>query len=86
MPMSRLHHRAKQSLSGPDGGALNRGEISRTNVAVCFIEIEALVVCEFAFQHDMAVNTVCESSSQPDVVGRSLRDAKPIEKYSSFHS
>lgn len=86
MPMSGLNHRSEQSVRDSDRSALDRDEIPRRDIVKGFIEVEPVIVGKFAFQHDMTVNPISESGTQSDVVGCGLRDAEPIEKYSSFHS
>ena len=71
---------AKESVSDADGSALNSGYIAGDDVAVRFVEVESVVVGEFAFEHDILMNAEADSRAQAKVVGAGLRDVERIQK------
>jgi hypothetical protein len=71
---------AKESVSDADGSALNSGYIASDDVAVRFIEVESVVVGEFAFKHDILMNAETDSRTHTKVVGAGLRDVERIQK------
>ena len=67
-----MEPRAEQAVGDANGSALNRGDIAVGDVAQRLVEVDAVVVGEFAFQDDFVTETVAEASAEAEVVGVGL--------------
>jgi len=68
----------------PDRCALYRRNISVRKIAVCFIEVDSIVVGDFAFHHDIMMHSVAEASTESEIVGGSLGDIQVIDEDPEF--
>lgn len=56
-----LDFRTDETVRDADRTALDRGDISVGNVAVGFVEVDAVIVRQFAFQHDVAMDAIAKA-------------------------
>ena len=71
---------AEHAVGYANRSPLNCSNIAAAEVADCLVEVDAVVVREFAFQHDFAVDAVAEASAQTEVVCFGLGNAEVVKK------
>jgi hypothetical protein len=81
-----FQHRSEKAVGDADGSVLERRNISRRDVAISFVEIDAVVAGKFAFQHYVAMDAVSETAAQSKVVGTGLRDVEIVGEKAKFYA
>jgi hypothetical protein len=82
---SASHERwAKESVSYADRCVLNGDDVASNDVGVGFVEVESVVVGQFALEHDIPMHTKTQADSQPEVIGAGLGDVERVEEYPGF--
>ena len=76
--------RPEQAMRDTDGRASDGSNVAIGNVGVRLLEVDPIVVREFAFDHHFAMNAVAEASAEPEIAGTGLGNAEVIEKYAGL--
>ena len=73
-----------EAMGDADRSVFDGGEISVGEVAVGFVEVDAVVVGEFAFHEYVVVDAVTEAAAESEVIGAGLRDVQVIDEDTEF--
>ncbi|SRR5579864_494218 len=86
MEMTAASHErwAKESVSYANGCVLNPDDVASNDVSVGFVEVESVVVGQFALKHHVAMDAKTQADSQPEVIGAGLRDVERIKEDPCF--
>src|SRR5215470_3882940 len=71
-------------MSDPNRCASNCDDVAVRDVAVSLFEVDPVVVGQFAFHHDIAMDAVAKPSADSKIVGIGLHNIYVINEHASF--
>ncbi len=75
---------ADQSVSYADRRVFDGGDISVGEIAVGLVEVDAVIIGKFGFEHDVMMHTVAKAAAESEIVGAGLRDVQVIDEHAEF--